>query len=146
MPRRAAKSETTSYVPYQELDPHEPVRRPSVFRRESFLIQFVKSEGPSQIALTLILIAIGVGCTIGVVPSVMSDRFARLNHGYSAGYCGNFRQGEKPEECLQGSSDAQNAAAVSSLVSNCLTFATSSFIGSLSDEYGRRGMFCFWHG
>merc|ERR1711959_123720 len=43
-----------------------------------------------------------------------------------------------PQECLDGSSDAQNAAAVQQLVSNLFTFFGSSLVGSLSDQYGRR--------
>lgn len=71
----------------------------------------------------------------------MTDRFARLKHGYSDTEisCFDFRLGQdKPDACLLGSADAQNAAATSSLVSNIFTFTTSSLIGSLSDEHGRR--------
>jgi hypothetical protein len=129
------------YTPLQELDPYEPVPRPSVYRRESFIVQFAKTKGPPQIALLMMLVALGLGCTIGVVPAVMSDRFARLHHGYNGDACASFVMHDKPSECLQGSSDAQNTAALSSLISNSLTFVTSSLIGSLSDEHGRRGEF-----
>ncbi len=67
-----------------------PLRvRTSVLRRESFIVQFSKTKGPPQIAFIMILIAMGFGSTIGVVPAVMSDRFARLQHGYddSAPFC-----------------------------------------------------------
>jgi hypothetical protein len=40
---------------------------------------------------------------------------------------------------LAGSGDAQNVAAWENFVSNSLTFITSSVIGSISDERGRRG-------
>lgn len=124
-----------------ELDPHEPVLRRSVYRRESFLVKFATSEGPPQIVLLCMLLALGFGSTIGVVPAVITDRYARLNHGYSdEKVCSFYGIDDKPAECLAGSSDAQNAAAFASLVSNGLTFATSSLIGSLSDEHGRRGL------
>jgi MFS family permease len=129
------------YTALQELDPHEPVPRPSIYRKKSFIVQFANTKGPPQIALLLMLVALGLGCTIGVVPAVMSDRFARLYHGYNGDACASFGMHDKPSECLDGSSDAQNTAALSSLISNCLTFATSSLIGSLSDEHGRRGEF-----
>jgi hypothetical protein len=70
----------------------------------------------------------------------MTDRYARLNHGYSDERdCADYAMGEKPQECLDGSADAQYAVAIESLISNGFTFLTSSLIGSLSDEYGRKG-------
>ena len=125
----------------QKLDPNEPVRRPSVYRRESFIVQFAKTKGPPQITFLMMLVAIGLGSTIGVVPAVMTDRFARLNHGYTDSEdCSTFVSIEdKPEACFLGSAEAQTAVATSNLVSNVLTFLTSSLIGSLSDEHGRRG-------
>jgi MFS family permease len=134
-------SSDIKYTALQELDPHEPVPRPSVYRRKSFIVQFANTKGPPQIAFLLMLIALGLGCTIGVVPAVMSDRFARLNHGYNGAGCASFGMHDKPSECLDGSSDAQNTAALSSLISNTLTFTTSSLLGSLSDEHGRRREF-----
>eukprot|EP00980_Cylindrotheca_fusiformis_P014317 scaffold3821_cov127-Cylindrotheca_fusiformis.AAC.7 len=132
------------HVPTMEqIDPNEPAaRRPSVYRRESFLVQFAKTKGPPQITLLMMLVAIGLGSTIGVVPAVMSDRFARLRHGYDGEeLCSDILDiSMRPAPCMLGSSDAQNAAAAASLVSNVLTFITSSLMGSLSDEHGRRGM------
>jgi len=120
----------------------EPVVRTSTMRRESFLAEFTNSRGPPQIVILCILLALGFGSTIGVVPSVMTDRYARLNHGYDTAMgdsCASFAMGEKPPECLAGSADAQNAVALEQMVSNVLTFFTSSLVGSLSDEYGRKG-------
>jgi hypothetical protein len=119
----------------------EAFPRPSILRRESFLVQFATSNGPPQIVLLMMLLALGFGSTIGVVPAVMTDRYARLLHGFSSEQdCSSFAAGEKPQECLEGSADAQNAAAVSNFVSDGLTFITSSLIGSISDERGRKGM------
>lgn len=130
------------YNTMDQLDPHEPVKRPSVYRRKSFLMEFVESKGPPQILLIMLLLALGFGSTIGVVPAVMTDRYARLNHGYSDPTdCADWASMEdKPHECLAGSGDAQNGAAYENLVSNVLTFITSSLIGSISDEKGRRGI------
>lgn len=123
-----------------EIDPHEPVLRRRVYRRESFLFTFATSDGPPQIVILMLLLALGFGSTIGVVPAVMSDRYARLNHGYTDDKdCSLFGMDDKPQACLAGSSDAQNAAAMSNLISNGLTFLTSSLMGSISDERGRRG-------
>jgi hypothetical protein len=88
----------------------------------------------------MILIAVGLGSTIGVVPAVMSDRFARLQHGYDLpATCASYDVDHKPAPCFEGSADAQSAVAASNLVSNGLTFLLSSLLGSLSDEHGRKG-------
>lgn len=110
-------------------------------KRDSFIVEFAKTKGPPQITILMVLVSIGAGSTIGVVPAVMADRFARLNHGYdSVKDCSSYTSmTDKPEACLLGFDDAQNAAASSNLVSNVLTFFSSSLVGSLSDEYGRRG-------
>jgi MFS family permease len=138
----SASRRSFGFSTLQQIDPTEPVRRPSVFRRESFIVQFAQTKGPPQITLLMMLIAIGLGSTIGVVPAVMTDRFARLNHGYDGDqFCSDMDTSVRPAECIMGSADAQNVAAAASLASNVLTFLTSSLIGSLSDEHGRKGMF-----
>lgn len=112
--------------------------RASTLRRQSFLAEFAHSKGPPQIVILIILLAIGIGSTIGVVPAVMTDRYARLIHHFeSAKSCSSFAV--KPPECLAGSADAQTAVATEQMISNVLTFFTSSLIGSLSDEHGRKG-------
>jgi len=125
----------------QQQDPMNAHIRRSVVRRESFVVQYMKTSGPPQITFLMMLVAIGLGSTIGVVPAVMTDRFARLQHDYDGPDCSTYETLFKPTACFQGSADAQTAAATSNLISNVLTFVTSSLIGSLSDEYGRRGMF-----
>lgn len=112
--------------------------------QSSFLFQFIKMKGPPQIAFILILISIGFGSTTGIVPSIMSDRFARLNHGYddrTRSSCGSYTSiSDKPKACFEGTADAESAVALSNLISNGFTFLFSSLLGSLSDEYGRKGM------
>lgn len=119
----------------------EPLPNPQTYRRESFIEEFVYSKGPPQIVILIMLLAFGFGSTIGVVPAVVTDRYARLNHGYSdEKECSEYAMGMKPQACLDGSADAQNAVAIEQLISNTFTFFTSSLIGSLSDEHGRKGI------
>ena len=109
-------------------------------RRKSFIVQFSQLRGPPQIALLMALLAIGLGSTIGVVPAVMADRFARLKHGYQGPtHCSSYTVDDKPEACFLGGSDAQTAASLANLINNSLTFLTASLTGSISDEYGRKG-------
>ena len=69
----------------------------------------------------------------------MTDRFARINHGYSGADCSTFVMVEKPQQCRMGSQDAQNLSAMASFISNSFTFLTSALVGSISDHNGRRG-------
>jgi MFS transporter, DHA1 family, tetracycline resistance protein len=79
----------------------------------------------------------------------MSDRYARLNYGYtdpldcsayhsSSSIKTTTMQQPQPEACALGSARAQNAVAVEQFISNFISFFTSSYIGSLSDMRGRR--------
>lgn len=107
---------------------------------KSFIMELVEKRGPSMILLLITLFAMAFGSTIGIVPAIMTDRYARLNHGYDSSLdCGSYISiKDKPEECLLGSADAQDAAAYANLVSNCFTFLMASLLGAMSDEYGRR--------
>jgi len=89
----------------------------------------------------MVLVALGVGSTIGIVPSLMADRFARLRHGFDddSTDCSDYSLENRPRACTLGNSDAQAAASLSSLINNVLTFLTASLMGSLSDEWGRKG-------
>ena len=107
--------------------------------QSDFLRHFLQSSGPPQIIILCLLLALALGSTIGVVPAVVEDRYARLRHGYSGEVpCLELAKEDRPPECLAGNEDAQNSAAIASFISNTLTFMTSSMMGSLSDEKGRR--------
>mmetsp|Transcript_20084 Transcript_20084/g.55895 ORF Transcript_20084/g.55895 Transcript_20084/m.55895 type:complete len:612 (-) Transcript_20084:204-2039(-) len=107
-------------------------------RRQSFVMEVAQTEGPVQLAIVTLLYAFAFGCVISVVPAVMTDQFARFRHGYD-GTCSAIHDASlKPSECLWAAADAQDAAATESLISNIFTFLLSSWIGSLSDELGRR--------
>ena len=128
------------HMAVDQVDTVETLPRASILRRESFLMQFAASKGPPQIVLLMMLLALGFGSTIGVVPAVVTDRFARLRHGYTGEQdCWSFSATNKPQACVLGSADAQNTAAFANFVSDGLTFVTSSLIGSISDEQGRKG-------
>jgi len=106
-----------------------------------FLKFFLSSEGPPQIVFLCMLWALALGSTIGVVPSVLTDQYAKMYHNFDSGdSCANYAKEYKPPACLDGSSDAQTAAASASFVSNTFTFITSCLIGSISDEHGRRNL------
>jgi hypothetical protein len=77
-----------------------------------FIRYFITSSGPPQIITLCLLLALALGSTVGVVPSLVEDRFARLNHGYEGVPCLQLKMGERPQECLLGNDDAQNAAAL----------------------------------
>ena len=79
---------------------------------EGFIRYFITSSGPPQIITLCLLLALALGSTVGVVPSLVEDRFARLNHGYEGVPCLQLKMGERPQECLLGNDDAQNAAAL----------------------------------
>jgi DHA1 family tetracycline resistance protein-like MFS transporter len=108
---------------------------------ESFCSILCRSKGPPQIFFLCILLALSFGATIGVVPAVVTDRYARLNHGFTGDKpCNQYGKDETPAACTYGSADAQTAATVSSMISNIITFTTSSLVGSISDRYGRRSI------
>ena len=106
-----------------------------------FLNFFLSSEGPPQIVFLCMLWALALGSTIGVVPSVLTDQYAKIYHNFDSGdSCANYAKEYKPPACLDGSSDAQTAAASASFVANTFAFITSCLIGSISDEHGRRNL------
>lgn len=112
--------------------------------QSKFLSTFANSKGAPQIIFLCMLLALSLGSTVGVVPAVMTDRFARLNHGFDGEQDCSVSAGSDnthtPQQCIDGSNDAQNAQALSQLVLNLLTFLTSSVVGSMSDVHGRRSI------
>jgi len=113
-------------------------------KHESFRSFFLLSSGPPQLVGLSMMYAVAMGSVVGVVPSVMTDQYAKINHGLDYEMsCADFSMEDKPQACLDGSSDAQTSAAIDSLVSNILAFLTSSVVGSISDEIGRRKILIF---
>lgn len=109
--------------------------------RAAFLRAFCRTAGAPQIVALCLVLALALGATVGVVPAVVGDRYARRGHGHTGAPCAALAAtDDMPRACLLGDEDAQNAAAATSFVSNALTFATSPLMGSISDERGRRGL------
>ena len=110
---------------------------------KTFFRSFASSRGAPQVLFLNMLLAFALGSTMGVVPAIVTDKYARLNHGYDGDVdCSQALQGpadERPEACLGGSDDAQNASAMASFASNGMTFLSSAVVGSISDQNGRRG-------
>ena len=86
-----------------------------------------------------------LGSTIGVVPAVVDDRYARLYHNYTGELCLSLATENRPQECSLGNDDAQNSAALAGFVSNVLTFGTSSLLlmGSIVTREDDEGLY-YW--
>jgi MFS transporter, DHA1 family, tetracycline resistance protein len=147
----------------QQQHPHEPQaqQQQQQQRGGGFFMEFITAQGPPQITVLLILLAFSFGSTVGVVPAVMSDRFARLHYGYGSsgggsGGGGSDGNDDTPPPCYSYNSNAenmpaaachagyaaaQNALATEMLVAHAFTFVSCSWVGALSDEHGRRVFF-----
>lgn len=84
------------------------------------------------------LLSFGFGSTVGVVPAVLSDRFARIHHGYDGPNCSDFDPSNMPDACQQGADDAQASIVLTTFIQNMLTLVCNATIGSVSDARGRR--------
>ena len=108
-----------------------------------FLSTFVSSKPAVHLLVIAFFMAMGVGSTVGVVPALMADRYARLHHGYTGEEnCFSYPE-NKPDACVEGANDSQEAAAMTTLATNIFTLFCNSVIGSMSDTYGRRLVLVF---
>jgi len=98
------------------------------------------ARGALQILVLSALLSFSVGCTLGVVPDVMADRYARLHYGYDGPDCSSFDRADKPDECQSGADEAQSAVAWSTFTQNILTLLSNTTVGSVSDARGRRSI------
>lgn len=107
----------------------------------SFPSIFVASKAGLTALSISVLLSFGIVITVGVVPEVLADRYARLYHGYTAeDHCSSFSDHNlMPQACRDGADDAQTGSAWGSMVMNLLTFYCNPVIGSQSDIHGRRG-------
>ena len=70
-----------------------------------------------------VLLSFGLASTVGIVPTVLGDRYARLHHGYTDdAACYSFTHDLMPPVCKAGGDDAQTGSACMSLVQNLLLF------------------------
>lgn len=124
----------------QEIDEHESPARTKGSYMDFFRV-FFTSKGAPQVLILSFLLSVGVGTTIGVVPDVLSDTYARIHHAYDgSSHCSDFDRSHKPPPCQQGADDAQAAVALFTFLQNILTLISNTTIGSVSDARGRRGI------
>jgi MFS family permease len=113
-----------------------------------FFSTFCKSRGCVQALIISVLLSFGLATTVGIVPTVIADRYARINHGWDGPPCYSLDHDVIPYACIQGGDDAQTGSACMSLVQNLLLFLSNPVVGSQSDVQGRRvflliGIFLF---
>lgn len=124
-------------------------RRSSLEVYRTFFGEFHRSKGSWLIVLLGFLTAVGLGSLVGVVPQILTQRYAEELFGYGQAYkvsnggddvplCNSF-DATKPVECDLGASYAQTAASYCALAKNSLAFLTNSVAGSYSDRHGRKG-------
>ena len=117
-----------------------PSRSSPVDEYLEFLRIFVRSKGGPHLVVLIFVLSAALGSVAGLVPDVMGDRYARLNHGWNGPQCSSFDAANKPTPCEKGSDDSQSAAALSEFVKNVLTLFLNTAIASWSDAKGRKGM------
>jgi MFS family permease len=113
-----------------------------------FFSSFRKSRGSVEALIISVLLSFGLATTVGIVPTVIADRYARINHGWEGQPCYTLNHDVMPYACVQGGDDAQTGSACMSLVQNLLLFLSNPVVGSQSDLQGRRifllfGIFLF---
>jgi hypothetical protein len=108
-----------------------------------FAREFFNAQGAPQILVIGLLMSTGIGATIGVVPQVFSDRYARIFYGYDGTNCSNFERADKPDACQRGADDAQASMALTVLAQNLLSLCSNSTVGSVSDVRGRKRKLSF---
>lgn len=117
-------------------------RRSSVQVYLSFVDEFRRSNGGWQIVVLGLLIALGLGSVVGVIPQVATQRYAEELYGYDedAPLCTDYFGDDRPEACVLGAAAAQNAASYCSMARNIISLLCNSIAGSYSDSHGRRGV------
>lgn len=105
---------------------------------DGVLRTFFGSKATIAILIVSALLSIGIGCTVGIVPEILSDRYARLHHSYSGPSCSDWADNVMPQPCRNGADDAQAASAIGTLVLNIFTLFCNPIVGSLSDVHGRK--------
>lgn len=116
-----------------------PVRRQSSIQIYlSFIDEFRKCTGGWQILVIGMLLSLGIGSVIGIIPQVTTQRYAEQLFGYDGPPCASFLE-HKPAACIIGASSAQTSASYCSMAKNTLSLLCNPMAGSFSDRHGRRG-------
>ena len=109
-----------------------------------FFRTFFASVGALRLLVLALLLSLGIGSVVSIVPEVLSDRFARTSHHYDGAPCSTFDdRSDIPVECVQGGEDAQRFAADANLIKNVLIFLFASIVGSMTDCRGRKVFLAF---
>jgi MFS family permease len=103
-----------------------------------FFTSFRNSRGSVEALILCMLLSLGLATTIGIVPTVIADRYARIKYGWDGQPCYSLDHDVMPYACIQGGDDAQTGNAYKSLVQNLLLFLSNPVVGSQSDVQGRR--------
>lgn len=89
-----------------------------------FFRTFFASVGALRLLVLALLLSLGIGSVVSIVPEVLSDRFARTSHHYDGAPCSTFDdRSDIPVECVQGGEDAQRFAADANLIKECPHFS-----------------------
>ena len=120
-------------------------RGSSILVYRTFLTEFKDSKGAPLIILLGFLTALGIGCLIGVIPQVTTQRYAEIYFGRvdddtAAAACNSFpSHNHKPLACVQGAEYAQSVASYAAVARYTMALLSNSVAGSYSDRHGRRG-------
>lgn len=116
-------------------------RRSSVEVYLSFIDEFRTSNGGWQIVVLGLLVAVGFGSVVGVIPQVATQRYAEELYGYGEDepLCTEYFGDTRPDACVKGAEVAQSAASYASMSRNIMSLLCNSIAGSYSDSHGRRG-------
>lgn len=123
-----------------------------LYKLKAFLKDSLNSKAVVSALLVSVLLSFSLGLTVGIVPEILTDRYARIYHGYGSvpssdgkgdglqplPPCWNYEISNMPEACRMGADDAQTGSAYGMLVQNLLTFFFNAVLGSYSDKEGRR--------
>ena len=106
-----------------------------------FIISFVRSDVGLPALSISVCISFGLGTTVGIVPEILSDRYARLYHGLQGEtLCSDYDKNLVPDACILGQDDAQTGSAWGSFFKSGFIFIFNPIIGSHSDVHGRRNL------
>eukprot|EP00536_Pseudo-nitzschia_multiseries_P012759 jgi/Psemu1/209599/e_gw1.505.40.1 len=110
-------------------------------RIRGFLCDSLRSRAVVVAFWSSVLLSFSMGLTVGIMPRILTDRYARLYHGSPPSPpCWEFDTDSMPEACSRGADDAQTGSAWATFVMNLLVFFCNASIGSYSDSHGRRGL------
>ena len=125
-------------------------KTPLCFGIRRFLCDSARSKAVLAAFCVSMLLSFSIGLTVAIVPEVLTDRYARLYHGYSAEEqlhqqqlpppCWEFEKSLMPEACTRGADDALTGSAWGMFIQNMVIFFFNASIGSYSDVHGRRSL------